>query len=74
MDIPEEFADAINEDGDGNFVTNYIIIFETSDGTSRYMNVSISPDMTSWLAEGMLNFGQRVLWQMGGLVSNEEDF
>lgn len=74
MSIEDEFEKVLNFKARDGFVTNFIMIYEVSDGKSRTMHTSASPDMTPWLAEGMINFGQRALWQMQEVVSNEEDY
>jgi hypothetical protein len=68
--VSENFFNDLPSEG---FVTNFIVIYEISDGRNRTMHTRTSSDMTPWLAEGMINFGQRALWQMQEAVSNEED-
>lgn len=70
MNLPDEIVESMKSQG---FVTNFIAIYETSNGKARTMQVSTSEGMTPWLAEGMVNFGQRVLWQMGGKALEEDD-
>ena len=73
MSVNDEFQKVLDLTVPDGFVTNFLMIYEASDGTKRTMYTSVSSEMTPWLAEGMINFGQRALWQMQEALSNEED-
>lgn len=71
MSLFGEFEKAMEDACDGQFVTGFFIVFETSDGAQREIHMATSEGMTPWLLEGMLNFAQRASFQMGGLISDE---
>jgi hypothetical protein len=42
-------------------ITNYVVIAETYSGSGAHLLLSVSEDITPWLAEGMLNSAMDML-------------
>lgn len=57
---------------EGNLVTNWIIVMETTDGLSSELHVASTEGMTPWMGYGMLTAAAQII-SSGGADGDEDD-